>query len=58
MPSQVGMHGDLAASEVAILRKSIEDFDCQASAQTKQIIKFTKVLIWLTTIMTVLASVQ
>jgi hypothetical protein len=52
------MHGDLAASEVAILRKSIEDFDCQASAQTKQIIKFTKVLIWLTTIMTVLASVQ
>jgi hypothetical protein len=58
MPSQVGISGDQAASEVNRLRKSVEEFSNQASKQTKQMVKLTRVLAWLTAIMMVLVGVQ
>jgi hypothetical protein len=58
MPSQVGISGDLAASEVSQLRKSVGEFSDQASKQTKQMLQLTRVLTWLTGIMTLLVVVQ
>jgi hypothetical protein len=58
MHSQVGISGDLAASEVSLLRKSVEEFSLQASKQTKQMLKLSQILAWLTAIMTVLVGIQ
>lgn len=58
MPSQVGISGNQAASEVDLLRKSIEEFNDQASKQTKQMLRLTRVMAWLTAIMTVFVGVQ
>ncbi len=57
-PQQVGMGGDLAASEVSILRKSIEEFNKQASKQTQEMIHLTYVIAALTAIMTIFVGVQ
>jgi hypothetical protein len=58
MASQVGMPSSQAASEVSSLRKSMDEFNNQASKQTKQILQLTRVLAALTAIMTVLVGVQ
>lgn len=58
MPNQAGISSDLAASEVDRLRKSLEEFAQKASEQTNQMLRLTRVLAWLTAIMTVLIVVQ
>lgn len=49
---QVGGGGDLAARETFELRKSIEEFNKQASKQTQQMIFLTWAIAVLTLIMT------
>lgn len=58
MPNQTGISSDQAASEVLSLHKSVEEFSKQASRQTKKMICLTRVLAWLTAIMTVLVGLQ
>jgi len=58
MPPQVGIGGDQAAKEVHSLQESVAEFNKQASKQTGKIIKLTRVLIWLTAIMTALVGLQ
>ncbi len=55
---QQGMGGDLAANEVAALRKVIELFNEQASKQTQQMLNLTKAIAILTFVMTVGLIVQ
>lgn len=58
MSSQVGISSNQAASEVDRLRKSLEEFAKKAGEQTNQMLRLTRVLTWLTAIMTVLVGVQ
>ncbi len=58
MSSQVGISSNQAASEVDRLHKSLEEFAKKAGEQTNQMLRLTRVLAWLTTIMTVLVGVQ
>jgi hypothetical protein len=58
MSSQVGISSDQAATEVDRLRKSLEEFAKKAGEQTNQMIRLTRVLAWLTAIMTVLVGGQ
>ena len=58
MPNQVGISGNLAASEVSYLRKSVDEFSQQANKQTKQMLKLTRILALLTAIMIVLVGAQ
>jgi predicted lysophospholipase L1 biosynthesis ABC-type transport system permease subunit len=53
-----GIGGDLAAGEVFRLRQSIEEFNKQASKQTQQMLRLTRVIAVLTAIMTVAVVVQ
>jgi Mg2+ and Co2+ transporter CorA len=57
MPSQVGI-GDSAATEVNRLRESVDEFSRQANKQTNQMLKLTRILAWLTAMMTVLVGAQ
>lgn len=56
--SQVGMSGDLAASETFALRKAIEEFNKQASKQTQQMLRMTNVIARMTGVMTIGVLVQ
>ena len=56
--SQVGIGDDLAASETLALRKTIEEFNKQASKQTQQMLRLTHVIAWLTGVMTIGVLVQ
>ena len=58
MSNQVGVPGNLAALEVHRLQKAVEDFSRQATKQTNQMLKLTRVLAWLTAAMTILACGQ
>lgn len=55
---QVGIGGDEAAREMFALRKTIEEFNKQASKQTEKMIRLTHVIAWLTGVMTVAVFVQ
>jgi len=58
MPNQMGIPSNQAASEVHSLRESVAEFSIQASRQTQKMINLTRVLAWLTVIMTVLVGLQ
>jgi len=58
MSNQTGIHGNIAAYETAALRKVIEDFNEQANKQTHQMLRLTKVIAYLTGVMTIGLLVQ
>lgn len=50
---QAGISLDLAANEVFALRNSIEEFNKQTNKQTQQMLRLTRVIAWLTGVMTI-----
>jgi hypothetical protein len=58
MSQQEGISADLAATETLALRKAIEEFNKQSSDQTKQMLCLTRVIAWLTAVMTIVSVFQ